>query len=69
MRNSIEIICWLKRNAIKQTQIAQECGKHKAHVWETIHGDRNDRVILAWLKDKECPAEFLDLPADMREAA
>lgn len=69
MRNNIEIIVWMKREKIKQSQISQECGKHKAHVWETIHGKRNDRLILAWLINKGCPAEILDLPVDLREAA
>lgn len=71
MRNSTEILVWMRRSRppIKQTRIAKECKKKKTHVWETIHGARNDRVILAWLKDHNCPVEFLDLPEDMRRAA
>lgn len=68
MRNDVEIIVWLKREKIKQTQIATETEKHTTHVWETIKGKRNDRQILAWLINKGCPAELLDLPADMKEA-
>jgi len=69
MRNTIEILVWLRRQGIKQTQIARECGKYKANVWDTVHGRRSDRKILAWLKDKGCPVEYLNLPAKMREAA
>lgn len=69
MRNNTEIIVWLKRKKIKQTQIATEVGKKPVHVWETINGKRNDRAILAWLINKGCPVGLLDLPADMKEAA
>lgn len=70
MRNTIEILVWLKRAKITQTKIAKELGMgHCVLISNTIHGKRNQRRVLKWLVDNGCPVKYLDLPGDMKEAA
>lgn len=70
MRNTIEINVWMKRNGWSVTKIQKELGM-KAHVMvsNTINGKLNHRKVLRFLIEKGCPAELLNLPEDMREAA
>jgi len=68
-RNSLEIRVWMLRNGIKRLDIETATGMSGTQTTLTIDGVRNCRKVLRYLLDKGCPAEFLDLPGDMREAA
>ncbi|MFZ5775075.1 MAG: XRE family transcriptional regulator [Thermodesulfobacteriota bacterium] len=70
MRNTLEIEIWMKRKKITVAQIqrALEFANHGV-VGDTIAGRRNNRRVLQYLFNKGCPARYLGLPADMREAA
>ncbi len=70
MRNTIEIMVWLKRNGHRQVDIWRGLGyRYNVIVNDTIHGRRNNRRVLKWLAEHGCPVELLDLPDDMKEAA
>ena len=68
-RNSIEIRVWMMREGIKRRDIETGTGLSGTAVTLTIDGIKNCRGVLRYLKDNGCPAEFLALPGDMREAA
>lgn len=70
MRNTIQIKIWMLHNNIKCVDIQRAFGmRSMTQAWGTINGDRSDRRVLAWLLEHGCPARYLDLPGDMREAA
>ena len=43
--------------------------KHHTQVVETLSGKRDDRQVLRYLLEQGCPAEYLDLPDDIKVAA
>ncbi|MDH5297648.1 MAG: hypothetical protein OEV91_01360 [Desulfobulbaceae bacterium] len=69
-RQANKIWGWMREREITATAIASGLG-HKTHavVSNTIAGRKNNRGVLQWLIDNGCPVEFMDLPADMRDAA
>jgi len=70
MRNTVRIKIWMLHQGVRCADIQRALRmKSMTQVWGTINGDRSDRRVLAWLKDHGCPARFLALPPDMREAA
>jgi hypothetical protein len=69
-RNEIEIRVWMTRNGVRVTDIQKALGmKQSIQVTQTLQGLRNDRRVLRWLRDNNCPVELLALPEDMAEAA
>lgn len=56
---------FLSLRGTNMRQIAKEMGKHPQQVQETVRGIRNDREVLARLRDMGCPEEYLSLPKDM----
>lgn len=70
MRNTVKIKIWMLRRGIKCADIQRALRqKSMTQAWGTINGDRSDRRVLAWLLNHGCPADYLALPQDMREAA
>jgi len=67
-RNRLEIKIWMIRNRIKQKDVEKGARVTQSTVSKTLSGDINTRSVLRFLLDKGCPAEFLALPEDMREA-
>ncbi len=61
---------WMLENHVRLVDIQREL-EHKSNtqVVETLQGWRNHRKVLEFLLEKGCPAQFLDLPKDMRAAA
>ena len=59
---------WMVKKDIRSVDI-QRALQMKNHnlVSETMTGKRNNRRVLAYLIDKGCPAEFLDIPKRMRK--
>lgn len=68
-RNSTEIKVWMLRNGLREHDIVQATGEEQTYVNKTLLGSRNNRVVLRYLLEKGCPAEYLALPKDMMEAA
>lgn len=72
MRNTLEIEIWMKRANPKLTvaKIQRVLGfQNHGVVSDTIAGRRQNRRVLQYLLSTGCPARYLDLPKDMREAA
>lgn len=72
MRNTIEIEIWMKRTKprLSVTEIQRALGfANHGTVSNTLAGRKHNRKVLQYLLDKGCPAKYLDLPEDMREAA
>ncbi|MDH5525568.1 MAG: hypothetical protein OEY01_16495 [Desulfobulbaceae bacterium] len=69
-RNSTEIEIWMIRKKITVGSIkaALDFANHGT-VSNAIAGRNNNRKVLQYLIDKGCPAKYLDLPEDMKEAA
>lgn len=61
---------WMVLNDIRITDI-QVALHMKTHVpiSFTLSGTKHNRQVLAYLLEKGCPAEYLDLPKNMRIAA
>lgn len=58
------------RNGVRHIHIRDELRvKDCKQVRETISGGRNDRRVLAWLREHGCPVKLLALPLDMRGEA
>lgn len=70
MRNTIEIEIWMKRKRLTVVGI-QHALNYANHgtVSNTLAGRKHIRKVLQYLLDKGCPAKYLALPEDMREAA
>jgi len=61
---------WLAERSISLVNIQRAIGHRQlTQTSETVNGWRNSRAVLSYLLDLGCPAEYLDLPDDMREAA
>jgi len=69
VRNTIEIEIWMKRKKFTVVGI-QRALKFANHgtVSNTVAGRKHNRKVLQYLIDKGCPARYLALPEDMREA-
>jgi predicted XRE-type DNA-binding protein len=59
---TVEIKIWMLRNGFRQAQVAADLGVSRPLVSMTIHGHGKNRRVLDWLRDRGCPAEYLDLP-------
>lgn len=69
-KNRKEARRWLFDNDIRQVDIQRALEqKYDTQVHSTLHGDRSDRRVLQYLLDIGCPADYLDLPEDMKEMA
>ena len=61
---------WMVLNEIRPIDIQHEVGlQYGTQVFETLRGIRDDRKVLAWLRDKGCPIKYLKLPLDMEVSA
>lgn len=70
MRNTLEIEIWMKRKKLTVSDIQRALNfKNHGVVSDTIADRRQNRRVLQYLLDAGCPAKYLDLPKDMREAA
>lgn len=70
MRNTLEIEIWMKRQKLTVSDIQRALSfKNHGVVSDTIADRRQNRRVLQYLLKEGCPAEYLDLPKDMREAA
>lgn len=66
-KDRTEVRIWMLRNKLKGVDIKRDLGlRYLTQVVETLQGDRDDRKVLSWLKDKGCPVEHLKLPDDMK---
>jgi hypothetical protein len=62
-----QVRIWMLINDIRSVDIQKAlCVKSHTLVANTLAGRRNNRRVLQYLKDKGCPVEYLDLPADMK---
>lgn len=63
-----QVRVWMLTNDIRSVDI-QKALDMKSHslVANTLAGRQNNRRVLQYLKDKGCPVQYLDLPADMKE--
>ena len=68
-RKPREIKAYLVRKGVRMMDIARRMGVHHSLVQATIDGKKNNRKVLRELVAEGCPAKFLGLPEDMREAA
>lgn len=61
---------WMVTAQIRVVDIQRALG-HRYHTQavETLTGVRDHREVLRYLLEKGCPAEYLALPNDMKEAA
>lgn len=63
-----EARAWMVLQGKRPLDIQNELGlRYHTQVVETLLGDRNDRRVLAWLRDNGCPEDYLKTPKDMRE--
>ena len=63
-----QVRSWMVMNGLRPLDIQKAlCFRYHTQVVETILGDRDDRRVLAWLRDHGCPVEYLKLPTDMQE--
>jgi len=60
---------WMVMEQMRIVDIQRALG-HKQHVQavETLTGVRDHRQVLRYLLEKGCPAKYLALPNDMKEA-
>lgn len=68
-RDTLKIKAWLLEKDIQGTDLARAIETSTANVSATICGRGNSRKVLWLLVKLGCPVEYLDLPADMQEAA
>lgn len=58
---------WMVLEGLRPIDIQRELGyRYHTQVVETLLGSRDNRRVLAWLRDHGCPAEYLELPDDMQ---
>lgn len=63
-----EARAWMVMQELKPLDIQKAIGlRYHTQVVETLLGDRDDRRVLAWLRDHGCPVAYLKLPKDMQE--
>lgn len=65
-RNAKEILLWMARHDLPSVDIALQLGVNRSLVSNTIYGRKNNRRVLAYLRDAGCPEKWLDLPEDIR---
>lgn len=56
------------RLGMSMADVARELDMTDSLVRDTIRGARNNRRVLAYLRDAGCPVKYLSLPPDMLEA-
>lgn len=60
---------WMVLNDVKNMDIQKALNmENHVQVSDTLRGRRSHRQVLQYLLDRGCPAEYLALPLDMREA-
>jgi len=67
-RDPWEIRKFLSLRNTNMRKLAQELGVKYPQVQETVRGIRNDRTVLAHLRDMGCPLAALSLPDDLKRA-
>ena len=68
-RNEIAVRKWMLDEGHTWTSIAKNLDCHYTLVCNTISGLKNNRKVLQFYVDNGCPVKYLNLPADMKEAA
>lgn len=66
-RDPWEIKKFLRLQRSNMAKIARDIGVNYNQVQETVDGRRNDRAVLAHLRDLGCPEKHLSLPEDMQK--
>lgn len=66
-RDPWEIRKFLSMKNTNMRRVAQHLGVKYPQVQETVRGIRNDRTVLAYLRDMGCPQDALSLPEDMEQ--
>lgn len=64
-RNVKEIKVWLIRKGLRPKDVVAATKQERSYTTKTINGQRNNPVVLQWLKDNGCPEKHLGLPAKM----
>lgn len=59
MRNKKRIRMWMIGRGYTQIQICRETETSAPTVSLTIAGQRNNQAVLAWLRERGCPEEYL----------
>jgi len=63
-----EARAWMVIQGLRPLDIQKDLGfRYHSPVVETLLGDRDNRQVLAWLRDHGCPVNYLKLPKDMEE--
>ncbi|WP_243310089.1 hypothetical protein [Fundidesulfovibrio agrisoli] len=57
---------FLSDKGLTMADVGRAVGASNYLMSETVRGIRNNRKILAYLRDLGCPARFLDLPEDLK---
>lgn len=57
---------YLDSQRMCMADIAEEIGISRPTFYMTVQGKKNNRRVLKALIDKGCPAEYLDLPSDLK---
>lgn len=65
-RDPWEIRRFLSLQDTNMLRIAEQLGVKYPQVQETVKGIRNDRRVLAYLRDMGCPLNALSLPEDLK---
>ena len=64
-RNVKELRVWMIRKGLRVKDVVAATGQERTYTNKTLNGQRNNRVVLQWLKDNGCPVKHLGLPVDM----
>ena len=64
-RDTLQIKAWMVLNQLTAKELAARIGIAPVNVCLTINKKGNNRKVLRKLLELGCPAEYLDLPADM----
>lgn len=63
-----EARAWMVMQELRPLDIQNALGfRYHTQVVETLLGDRDNRRVLAWMRDHGCPVDYLKLPKDMQE--
>lgn len=63
----LEVRKWMLDQGLWQALIHRETGASESSVSKTIKGERGDSRVIAWLRGRGCPEEFIS--AAERQAA
>jgi len=65
-RQPWQIRGFLEGIGMTMADVGREIGASRCLMSETVRGIRNNRKILAKLRELGCPEKYLDLPEDMK---